>query len=75
MKWLDSLERHMDDGTSIEFAVLERNRKYIELETHDLFEKDWAGQWYVQSDDGLTERGPFNSLEHACECMVYVYER
>ena len=74
MSWIDKLPKHVDDESGLELAVLDYNRKYVHVGSHDLFEKDCAGQWYVQSEDGLSERGPFNSLEHACECMYYVYE-
>jgi len=65
---------HVDDETSMEFAEVEYNRKYVHVESGDVFEKDCSGQWYVQSADGRSERGPFNSFEHACDCMCHVYE-
>lgn len=74
MAWIDELPKHVDDESSMEFAVIDYGRKYVHVESGDLFEKDCAGQWYVEAADGLSERGPFNSFEHACDCMYYVYE-
>ena len=36
------------------------------------YEKDFDGKWWVDTGDG--ERGPFNTLERATECMAYAYK-
>ena len=43
--------------------------------TGDQYEKDLSGKWWVFCDVLDEERGPFNSLEHACECIAEVYEK
>jgi hypothetical protein len=36
------------------------------------YEKDLGGKWWVDTDEG--ERGPFNTLEHATECVAAAYD-
>lgn len=74
MSWLNTLPKHIDDETGLEFAVIKYGRKYVHVKSNDLFEKDWSGQWWIQAGDGSGERGPFNSLEHACDCSYERYE-
>lgn len=37
-----------------------------------MYEKDFSGKWWIDTGDG--ELGPFNTLEHACECVAARYE-
>ena len=63
--------KHIDNATSLEFEVRGKDKYYC-VDTHELFEKDCSGQWWVNMWGG-GERGPFNSLEHACDCTCSFY--
>ena len=59
------------DNTGIVLQC-EYENHYIDGDTGDWYEKDMSGQWWVNVADGegsAGEIGPFNTLEHACECM------
>ena len=51
----------------------EYDNHFVHGDSGDWFEKDESGQWWVDVNGG-GELGPFNSLEHACDCMAHVYE-
>ena len=66
MGWHDGKGMWFSDNTSIELQC-EYENHYVDGETGDWYEKDLNNQWWV--DAGGCELGPFNTLEHACECM------
>ena len=58
----------VSDTTSIELAVIAEGAHYFDGDTGASYEKDMSGQWWVDTVyEGVF--GPFNTLEHACECM------
>lgn len=72
MGWHDGKGMWFSDNTSIELQC-EYDNHYVHGDSGDWFEKDESGQWWVDLADG-GEQGPFNTLEHACECMAKRYE-
>ena len=60
------------DNTGIVLQC-EYDNHYVDGETGDWYEKDMSGQWWVDFCGGHGESageiGPFNTLEHACECV------
>lgn len=51
----------------------EYDNRFVHGDSGDWFEKDMSGQWWVDENGG-GELGPFNTLEHACECVAWRYE-
>jgi len=74
MGWHDGSGMWISDNTSIELQC-EYDNHYVDGETGDWYEKDLDGKWWVDIHDGnggsKETIGPFNTLEHACECMAY----
>ena len=61
------------DYTSIELQC-EYDNHYVHGSSGDWYEKDMDGKWWVDVE-GVGEIGPFNTLEHACECMAGKFGR
>ena len=71
---MSDITTHIDDATSLELEVYEPDDTYVNNDMRVIFEKDESGKWWVISIDDEDERGPFNSLEHACEVMAHIHE-
>ena len=55
---------------AFETVVKIKNGCYYGEDSGFYYEKEDDG-WWVDVGDG--ERGPYNTLEHATECMAYAY--
>ena len=67
-----SMMTWVSDTTSTELYYF--GGVYIDPLTDDQYEKDESGKWWVFCDLLGEERGPFNTLEHACECIAAIYD-
>lgn len=70
---------YIDDATSFEFELRSADGGWdggellLCIDTGEFFEKDLSGKWWVNMFYG-GERGPFNSLEHACLCTKEFFD-
>ena len=62
MDWLDTFEVVVRIGEDMFYGE----------DSGFTYEKDLGGKWWVDTDEG--ERGPFNTLEHATECVAAAYD-